>query len=274
MARCASPSISPSSRCLPRRSPRCRSAPTWPTSPSGTGSAASFCATATTSSWPAGAPNHSPATSPRSSSTSAGCCRALRGRHRDRRALRRPGRRTPRLGTAVPAHPPGRLTGAQTVGRNPRRVGLFRPPRRGRREPARYAVRPAPRAPRGGVEPPDRHRPDPPHAHDDRPGDRPRLVRTVRGCRPGRSRREAARRGIRPGEAHHAQGEAQAHGGCSGLRLPRAHLRAGRGVAAAGALWRVERRAPAHPRRRDRGLPHGHPTRADRRVRPARRPRR
>ena len=91
----------------------------------------------------------------------------------------------------------------------------------------------------------------PPHAGDPRPRARRRLVRPVRGRRPRRRDREAARRALPARQAGDAQDQAPADGRLRRRRLPLAQERAGdaRRVAAPRP---VRRRRQAPPRRRSR----------------------
>ena len=95
-----------------------------------------------------------------------------------------------------------------------------------------------------------------------------RLVHPVRGRRPRRRGRQAARRHLPARQAHDVQDQARAHRRLRGRRVPLAQERRDRGVAAARAVRR--RRTPA-PRRRRRLVPDGPAREPRRRARAARR---
>ena len=88
------------------------------------------------------------------------------------------------------------------------------------------------------------------HARDHRPRRGERLVHALRGRRPRRRRREAARRHVPARQAHDVQGQARAHRGLRRRGLPLAQDGRDRRLAPARAL---RRRRPAASRRR-RGL--------------------
>ena len=93
-----------------------------------------------------------------------------------------------------------------------------------------------------------------------------RLVRRVRGRRPRRRDRQAARRSVHARQAHADQGQAPPHGRLRGRRLPRPQGRQGRRVDAARS---VRRRRSAEPRRRRRLVHRQAPRRAADRARAA-----
>ena len=91
---------------------------------------------------------------------------------------------------------------------------------------------------------------DPRHARDARPRHRGRLVRPLRRRGLRRCRRQAARRHLRAGQAHDAEGEARAHRRLRRRRVPHPQGRQRRRFAPVRSLRRRRRAAPR--RRRER----------------------
>ena len=211
---------------------------------SGTASAASCSATATTSSWPAATSGRSPATSPScssrcgdrspsgASSTARSSSPTATGRGLDFDAL---------LQRIHPAESRVRRLAAETpasyVAFDLLALGddvLLDAPAVGAPRPSCCAC----------------SRPEPPvhltPASTDR-GDGRRVVRPLRGRRARRRRRQAPRRPVPAGQAGARQGQARAHRRLRRRRLPHPQGRQRRRLAAARA---VRRRRPAAPRRR------------------------
>ena len=101
----------------------------------------------------------------------------------------------------------------------------------------------------------------PPDARDPRPGAGRGLVRPVRGRRPRRRRRQAARRRVPAGQAGDAQDQARAHRRLRRRRVPLAQERPGHACRIAAARP-VRRRGPPPPRRRHRVVHVGQARRA------------
>jgi hypothetical protein len=192
MARCANPSTCPSSRCSPRRSPRCRRAglayePKWDgfrcivLRDGDDIELASRGTKPLTRYFPEVVEHVRPI-----------AAAAMRGRHRDRRALRVCPAPSASIGNGSPsASIPADSRVRKLSARPPPSWSVSTSSPLATRLPPRYAVRRAPRPPGGVLAHAAGIRPDPPHPTHHRPGDRPGLVRAVRGSRAGRGRREA-----------------------------------------------------------------------------------
>ena len=114
--------------------------------------------------------------------------------------------------------------------------------------------------------------PDPPDPGDPRPVDRGRLVRAVRGRRPRRGDRQAARGAVPARQAGDVQDQAPAHGRLRRGRVPLAQERA-RDPDRVAPARAVRRRGPAPPRRGHRHVHDGPASRAGDRARAVARPR-
>ena len=199
----SSPSTCPSRPCSPRPSRRCppptASPAAWSTNPSGTASAAWSCATGTRSSWPAGAAKPLTPLLPRGGRERPPAAPA-RSACVDAEIVVRsgaPGEERLQWEHLSPAHPPGRLADRKLSPETPAELVCFDLLALGDESPDGPAVPRAARPPGEALLRAHGRRPDPPHPVTTRRRRRPRLVRAVRGRRPGRRRRQAARAGIR-----------------------------------------------------------------------------